>query len=72
MEILYNDTNLIVCVKPIGLDSEHDVPEALKTACGGDIYTLHRLDVNVSGVMVYARNKHTASQLSKVIREFNT
>ena len=69
MEILYNDTNLIVCVKPIGLDSEHDVPEALKKACGGEIYTLHRLDKNVGGVMIYARNAHTASILSKVIQE---
>ena len=69
MKILYNDKNIIVCEKPIGLDSEHQVPEELKKSFEGDIYTLHRLDVNVGGIMVYARNKHTASELSKVIQE---
>lgn len=65
MEILYSDNDIIVCVKPVGLDSEHDVP----TALGGEIYTLHRLDKNVGGVMVYARTKGTAAALSKAIQD---
>ena len=69
MNIIYSDTNIIVIEKPIGLDSEHQVPEELKKTYEGDIYTLHRLDANVSGVMVYARNKHTAASLSKAIQE---
>ena len=69
MNVIYSDTNIIVIEKPIGLDSEHQVPEELKKSFEGDIYTLHRLDTNVSGVMVYARNKHTASNLSKAIQE---
>ena len=69
MNVIYSDTNIIVIEKPIGLDSEHQVPEELKKNFEGDIYTLHRLDTNVSGVMVYARNKHTAATLSKVIQE---
>ena len=32
---------------------------------------MHRLDLNVGGVMVYARNKFSAAQLSKVIQEGN-
>ena len=52
MEILHFDKNIAVCVKPVGLDAEHQVPEALKTALGGEIYTLHRLDKNVGGIMV--------------------
>ena len=65
MEILYSDKNIIVCVKPVGLDSEHDVP----TQLGGEIYTLHRLDKNVGGVMVYARTKAAAAVLSKAIQD---
>ena len=68
MEILYSDNEIAVCVKPVGLDSEHQVPDALKQALGGDIFTLHRLDKNVGGVMVYARTKAAAAQLSRCIQ----
>ena len=69
MEILYSDDRLIVCVKPVGLDSEHSMPEGLKKQFPGEIFTLHRLDQNVGGVMVYARTKQTAAQFSKLIRD---
>lgn len=69
MEILFSDKDIAVCVKPVGLDSEHDVPEALQSQLGGDIFTLHRLDKNVGGVMVYARTKTAAAQLSRLIQE---
>ena len=65
MENLYSDKEIVVCVKPVGLDSEHDVPAQL----GGEIYTLHRLDKNVGGVMVYARTKVAAAALSKAIQD---
>ena len=69
MEILYSDKNIAVCIKPVGLDSEKQLPENLKAELGGEIFTLHRLDLNVGGVMVYARNKKTASELSRVIQD---
>ena len=69
MEILYSDKELVVCVKPVGLDSEQEVPAALTKTLGGDIFTLHRLDKNVGGVMVYARTKAAAAALSKAIQE---
>lgn len=68
MEILYSDRDLAVCVKPVGLDSEMDMPKALKDALGGEIFPLHRLDKNVGGVMVYARSKPAAATLSKAIQ----
>ena len=68
MEILYSDRDLAVCVKPVGLDSEAEVPMALQTAVGGEIFPLHRLDKNVGGVMVYARTKTAAADLSKAIQ----
>ena len=65
MEILYTDAHIVVCVKPVGVDSEHEMPALL----GGEIYTLHRLDKNVGGVMVYAKNKTAAAKFSKLIRD---
>ena len=69
MEILYSDRDLAVCVKSVGLDSETDVPQALKESLGGEIFPLHRLDKNVGGVMVYARTKAAAATLSKTIQD---
>lgn len=69
MEILYSDQEIVVCVKPVGLDSEKEVPAALKETLGGELFTLHRLDKNVGGVMVYARTKAAAAALSRAIQE---
>ena len=69
MEILYSDHKIAVCVKPVGLDSEQEVPAALCRQLGGEIYTLHRLDKNVGGVMVYARTKQAAADLSRLIQQ---
>ena len=69
MEILYSDRDLVVCVKPVGLDSEGELPAALKELLGGENFPLHRLDKNVGGVMVYARTKSAAAALSKAIQE---
>lgn len=69
MEILHFDDNIIVINKPVGLDAEHEVPKALCEEFGGEVFTLHRLDKNVGGVMVYARNKKTAAILSKAIQQ---
>ena len=44
MEILYQDKEIVVCVKPVGLDSEKEVPSALAVALGGMVYPIHRLD----------------------------
>lgn len=65
MEILFKNQHIVVCIKPVGVDSEHEVPSAL----GGEIYTVHRLDKNVGGVMVYARTKAAAAALSKAIQD---
>ena len=69
MEILYSDRELAVCVKSVGLDSEKEVPGALREALGGEIYPIHRLDRNVGGVMVYARTRSAAAALSRMVQE---
>lgn len=68
MEILYSDRDMAVCVKPVGLDSEQEVPAALKEILGGELFPIHRLDKNVGGVMVYARTKQAAAELSRAVQ----
>ena len=69
MDILYSDRDIAVCIKPVGLDSEIQVPTALKEQLGGKVFPVHRLDKNVGGVMVYARTKAAAARLSRAIQE---
>ena len=69
MEILHEDKAFVVCVKPVGIDSEHQLPEELKKVVGGEIFPIHRLDQNVGGVMVFARTKPAAAQLSKLVQD---
>lgn len=68
MTILYHDNSIAVVLKPMGLDSEHDLPALLRAELGGDVFTLHRLDKNVGGVMVCARTKAAAAKLSTAIQ----
>ena len=75
MEILYIDDDIIVCIKPprvLSTDEPGGLPELIRQALGdpkADVRTVHRLDRVVSGVMVLARNKEAASELSRQIRE---
>ena len=68
MDILYSDAAIVVCVKPVGLDSERDVPAALISQLGGACFPVHRLDKAVGGVMVYARTRRAAAALSRMIQ----
>ena len=69
MDILYSDREIVVCIKPVGMDSEAEFPAALKESLGGELFPIHRLDKNVGGVMVYARTKGAAASLSKAVQE---
>lgn len=74
MNMIYYDKNLIVAVKPAGVistDEPGGMPSLLREALGddtADIRTVHRLDQVVSGLMVFAQNPETASELSRQIR----
>lgn len=75
MEILYQDSDVLVCIKParvLSTDEPGGVPDLLRQMLAdaqADIRTVHRLDRVVSGVMVLARNAGAASALSRQIRE---
>lgn len=69
MEILYSDAQFAIVCKPVGMDSEKAMPEELVRRLGGECYPIHRLDLNVGGLMVYARNKKAAADLSRAVQE---
>lgn len=69
IEILYEDKNVVYCVKPVGMSSEDELPAELNEQLKCEIYTLHRLDTPVGGVMVYAKNKATAARFGRKIAE---
>lgn len=75
MEILYQDTCFLVCIKParvLSTDEPGGLPELVREALGdpkADVRTVHRLDRVVSGVMVLACSANAASELSRQIRE---
>ena len=65
MEILFQDPGIVVCRKEAGMDSERDVPQALKAALGGEIFPVHRLDRGTAGLRADARGKPPAAALSQ-------
>lgn len=72
MEILYEDKNILFCVKPTGVLSQGDgkgrenMPALLSELCGSEIYPVHRLDMEVGGVMVFAKNSQAAAKMSAI------
>ena len=75
MEIVYQDSDIVVAIKParvLSTDEPGGMPELVREALGdprADIRTVHRLDRVVSGLMVLARNAAAASELSRQIRD---
>ncbi len=73
MKVYYEDKSIIVCEKPYGVSSQDGSGESmiklLKSHTGCDVFCVHRLDIQTTGVMVYAKNKQSAASLSKEITE---
>ena len=73
MDILFQDRRIVVAVKPSGIlstDEPGGMPSLLRQALNTDcIRTVHRLDAQTGGVMVFARSRMAASLLSQQVRE---
>ena len=75
MDIIYQDKDILVCVKPSGVlstDEPGGLPELIRRELGDpntNVRTVHRLDRTVSGLMVLARRSKAASELSRQIRD---
>lgn len=74
LDILFEDKHIIAVKKPVGMlseesDSPESLPLVLKNTVNSDIYTLHRLDKPVGGVIIYAKTKKAAADFSKLIAD---
>lgn len=72
-EILYRSSAAVVCVKPVGVNSQGesaaDLPALLAAQLGvEEVYPVHRLDRAVGGVMVFALTKKAAAALSAAVQ----
>lgn len=83
VKILYEDDQVIVCLKPVGMPSQDDRSSAMdlesylrnyvkQRNAVSDIWLIHRLDRPVSGVMVYAKTALAAKSLSSQIQKGRT
>ncbi len=82
LDIMYEDNHIIVCYKDKGILSQKDSSNKLdmltmlkayikeKYNKPGNVYLglVHRLDINTSGVMVFAKTSKAASRLSEDIK----
>ena len=72
-QILHVDPAFVVCIKPprvLSTDEPDGMPDLCRQALGEENFrTVHRLDRVVSGLMVLARTKRAASDLSQQIRD---
>ena len=70
VKILFEDKDIIVCIKPCGILSQSDdqgrenMIDILRSHTKSEIFPLHRLDREVGGVMVFAKNSLSASRLN--------
>lgn len=73
ISILYEDTHIIVVVKPPfvvceSTTAKDGLADLLAEHTGGYIGTIHRLDRGVGGVMVYAKSPAAAAKLSAAVQ----
>ena len=78
MRILYEDKYIVVCQKASGELSDGEGADALPALLRAyfaekgekktDVYTVHRLDRETSGAIVYARDSKSAAALSESFR----
>lgn len=76
INILYDSKDFVVCEKSAGLVSEYSentassLPALLAEQLGIEkLYTVHRLDREVGGAIVYAKTQKAASELTKQITD---
>ena len=71
LDILYEDGDLIFCIKKAGIISEAGeggMVELLSKHTKSTVYAVHRLDKGVGGLMVYAKSQKAAAVLSAQIQ----
>lgn len=71
--IIYQDEDIVVCEKPYGVSSQRsdkeNMVDILTEITGTTVYPVHRLDIQTTGLMVYAKNEKSAGALSTQIAD---
>lgn len=71
--IIYQDEEIVVCKKPYGVSSQlssgENMVDILKKLCGCEIYPVHRLDTQTTGLMVYAKTQKSAAELCRQVAD---
>ncbi|MBP3939820.1 MAG: RluA family pseudouridine synthase [Clostridia bacterium] len=73
IEILFENSELVACVKPVGVASQNDkatdMVKLLEKQMNSNVFPIHRLDTAVGGTMVFAKTPKAAAELSKIVSE---
>jgi tRNA pseudouridine65 synthase len=77
LEVLYQDGYIVAVDKPAwwvvhrtrGARDAEVVVQTLRRQLGGEVYPVHRLDRQASGVLVLARTREAASVIGRQLRE---
>lgn len=71
IKILYSDRDIALVIKPVGISSESlGMPAILAKQLNiKEVFPVHRLDMAVGGLMVYALSKKAAAGLSAQLAE---
>ena len=80
IKIVYINSDFVVVLKPCGIPSQPDpsgdadamtlTSNALREMAESDtLFLIHRLDRVVGGLMIFARNKKSAAELSAIVAE---
>lgn len=73
--IIHEDDSIIVVDKPggmpsvPGLNDRLSLQEWLSARSGSEVYSVHRLDMDTSGIMIYAKTKAAESDLKRQFEE---
>lgn len=73
VNVLYDKGGVLVCEKPRGVSAEHTdaydgLPDLLAAQLGTPVFCVHRLDMPVGGVMLFAKNAKMAARLSAAMQ----
>ena len=80
IDLLFEDRDIIVCIKPPAVPSQPDPSEDTDMTAllkeylrdkgeREDVFVVHRLDRGVGGVMVYAKTKGACARLSQAVSD---
>ena len=70
IRLLYCDSSLVVCEKPVGVSSESPgLPDLIRGQEGFDVFPAHRLDRTTGGVCVLARTPSACTALQRLFQQ---